>query len=95
MFRLADEALGKTKLENALKIKTDLEALRGKIAEIVKIEVRVNSEKAPEGNYDVVLESEFKDFAALKIYTEHPEHQRVVDFIGKVRIDRAAIDYEF
>ena len=95
MFRLADEACGKTKQENALKMKADLEALQGKIAEIVKINVWINSPGAPAGNYDVVLDSEFESFAHLEIYAMHPEHLKVAEFIGKVRTNRAAVDYEF
>jgi len=31
----------------------------------------------------------------LEVYISHPEHQKVAAFIGKVRSERAAIDYEF
>jgi hypothetical protein len=31
----------------------------------------------------------------LETYQEHPEHKRVAAYIGKVRTDRACVDYEF
>lgn len=95
MFKLADVAEGNTKKENALRIKRDLEALKGVIPEIVKIEVCVNDDAAPKDNYDVVLVSEFKNIQDLQAYAVHPEHVKVGEFISKVRTARAAIDYQF
>ena len=38
--------------------------------------------------------SEFDTFEDIDIYQEHPEHKKVAAYIGKVRISRAAVDYE-
>ncbi len=95
LFKLADEAEGNTKVENALIIKQRLEALSEVIPEIVDIEVHINAGNMPEDNYDIMLESEFENARYLQIYATHPAHLKVVEFIGKVRIARAAIDYEF
>ena len=95
MFTLADTAEGKTKAENALIIKERLEALKETISVIRKMEVFINSEDAPAGNYDVVLDSEFDTMSDLNAYIVHPEHIKAAEFIGKVRTGRAAIDYEF
>ena len=95
LFELADEAEGATKAENALQIKERLEALRGVIPEIRKMEVKLNHPGAPAGNYDVVLDSEFESLEDLRAYAVHPEHLKVGEFIAKVRTARAAIDYEY
>lgn len=94
-FKLADVAEGKTKAENAAYIKKELENLIHLIPRLKKIEVGINSEKAPEGNFDLVLYSEFDSFDDLDAYQVHPEHKRVGAYIGKVKTDRAAVDYEF
>lgn len=93
-FGLADEAEGKSKMENAELIKSELENLINFIPEIKKIEVGINCPNAPKTNYDIALYSEFDNFDTLDIYQEHPEHKRVAAYIGKVRTSRAAVDYE-
>ena len=54
----------------------------------------INYPNAPKTNYDIALYSEFDNFEAIDIYQEHPEHKKVASYIGKVRISRAAVDYE-
>lgn len=93
-FGLANEAEGKSKLDNALIIKTELENLINLIPEIKKIEVGINCPDAPKTNFDIALYSEFESMDALNIYQEHPEHKRVATYIGKVKTTRAAVDYE-
>ena len=92
-FCLAEEAEGKTKAENAVHIKTELENLKNLIPQIVSIEVGINVPNAPKTDFDIALYSEFNSFKDLDIYQEHPEHLRVAGFIGKVRTARAAVDY--
>ena len=93
-FGLADNAEGKSKAENAQIIKSALENLIHLIPEIKKIEVGINYPDAPKTNYDIALYSEFENFDDVNIYQEHPEHKKVASYIGKVRISRAAVDYE-
>jgi len=94
-FGLAENAEGKTKAENAEIIKFELENLVHFIPEIKKIEVGINAPDAPKTNFDIALYTEFESLEALDIYQEHPEHKRVSAYIGKVKISRAAVDYEF
>ncbi|MDY9919562.1 Stress responsive A/B Barrel Domain [Proteiniphilum saccharofermentans] len=94
-FKLAEEAEGNAKAENILIVKEKLEALKAVIPVIRKIEVFSNHPLASSENYDIVLDSEFDSLEDLKTYAGHPEHLKVGEFIGKVRIGRAAIDYEF
>jgi mitochondrial fission protein ELM1 len=93
-FNLAEEAEGKTKQELAQFIKSELENLKNLIPQIIKIEVGINIPNLPKTNWDLALYSEFANLEDLDIYQEHPEHKKVAGFIGKVRTDRAAADYE-
>lgn len=93
-WNLADNAEGKTKAENALYIKKELEALQGVIPGLNKIEVGINHPEADQTNYDVALYCEFDNMQDLDIYQNHPEHKRVAGYIGKVRTARCAVDYE-
>lgn len=93
-FNIADNVEGKTKAEHALYIKSELEALKGLIPEIISIEVGINHPEAPTGNFDIVLYSEFATMSDLDAYQVHPEHKRVAAYIGKVKTGRACVDYE-
>jgi len=93
-FGLADSAEGKSKAENAQIIKSGLENLIHLIPQIKKIEVGINYPNAPKTNYDIALYSEFDAMEDVDIYQEHPEHKKVAAYIAKVKISRAAVDYE-
>ncbi len=93
-FKLAETAEGKKKDENAAIIKRELEELKELIPEIVSIEVHINHQEASSDNYDIVLDSVFKNLHDLSVYADHPEHLRVAKYVAKVRTERAAIDYE-
>jgi len=94
-FGLADNAEGKTKAENALYIKQELENLKNLIPEIKMIEVGINHKDALVTNWDIALNSEFETLETLEAYQMHPEHKRIATYIGKVRTTRACVDYEF
>lgn len=93
-FGIADEAEGKSKKENLLYIKNELEALIQLIPELKKIEVGINHPDAPAGNFDLALYTEFENMKDLDVYQVHPEHKRVAAYIGKVKTSRACVDYE-
>ena len=74
-------------------IKTNLEALKGKIDGLVDIKVQL--EKLPSSNADVMLYSVFNDEKALKGYAVHPDHVYVADtFVRPFTETRLCIDYE-
>jgi stress responsive alpha/beta barrel protein len=75
-----------------LKVKTLFEGLRGRIDGLTHIEVGLD---VSEADYacDVVLFSEFRDPPALKAYATHPEHLRVREALGDLRIGRFQVDY--
>ncbi len=92
LFKLKANAEGATKEENAKKIKRDLEALKDKIPQIRHLEVGLNCIMS-EASYDIAIYSEFANEADLTKYARHPEHLKIVEFVGKVRESRAVVDY--
>lgn len=93
MWKLKEEALGKSKNENALELKQTLEALKGVIEELKEVEVGINFNPS-DAAFDVVLYSAFENKEGLEAYQKHPEHQKIVSFVGEIRTDRAVVDYE-
>jgi stress responsive alpha/beta barrel protein len=93
MWRLKDFANGAGKEENAKKLKSYLETLKGKINEIKHIEAGININRS-DAAFDVVLYSEFDTLSDLEIYQKHPEHLKIVSFVNEVRLERRVVDYE-
>jgi quinol monooxygenase YgiN len=79
--------------EQAAEISRRLHALRSVIPEILALEVGINA-LTLEDNYDLVLTADYEDAAALQRYVEHPEHQKVVEYVRSVVSDRASVDYQ-
>ena len=93
MWRLKEFAAGASREENAKKLKESLEDLKDRIEDIKAIEVGINFNSSPTA-FDVVLYSEFSDMEGLNAYQNHPEHLKIVDFVGEIRSERAVVDYE-
>jgi Stress responsive A/B Barrel Domain len=93
MWQLKDSANGAGKEENAKKLKSYLESLKGKISEIRHIEVGININRS-DAAFDVVLYSEFDKLKDLEAYQKHPEHLKIVGFVNEVRLERRVVDYE-
>ncbi len=94
MFKLLEEADGRTKAENALIIKEKLEALQGVVPTLLSSQVVLGVQGSAPSNYDVALIAEYADMDALNEYVVHPAHKKVGEFIAKVRESRACIDFE-
>lgn len=47
-----------------------------------------------EGNWDVVLDSDYRDAAALDAYQVHPAHQEVAAYVRTVVTARVCVDFE-
>jgi len=75
-------------------MKSLLEGLKGKIDELKYIEVGVNYELNSK-SYDMVLISHFNSVEELDKYRVHPEHKKVLDRFSELRLERAAVDFEF
>ena len=93
LWKLKEEAEGRSKLENALLLKGELESMTGQIKEIRKLEVGINFNTG-EDAYDLALFSEFATKQDLEIYQNHSEHQRVVAILRRLRDTRAVVDFE-
>ena len=91
MWKLKDFAEGKSKEENIIFIKSQLENLIDIIPQIKHLEVGKNI--LPNEIYDAVLYSEFDSFEDLEIYQNHPEHKKISAYVAKIRDDRIAGDY--
>jgi hypothetical protein len=92
-WKLKDGAHGNSREVNARLIKEKLEALRGVIPGLLKIEVGVDFSKS-EQSADLALYSEFATRADLDAYQAHPAHQAVMPFIGEARSERRVVDYD-
>lgn len=92
MFKILPELLDK-KDEVKAAIKTKLEALPSKIAQIKSFEVGANI-KESDRSYDLVLVSSFDSLATLQEYAVHPEHLEVVKYIKETCGSISAVDYQ-
>jgi len=93
LFKLLDNAEGKTKEENAKFIKEKLEELNGVVPGLIKLEVGINFTVSDTAS-DVVVNSEFESKEALEGYIVHPQHKEIAEYIAKVRSERRVVDYE-
>jgi quinol monooxygenase YgiN len=46
------------------------------------------------GNWDVVLDSDYRDAAALDAYQVHPAHLELVAYVKSVTTGRVCVDFE-
>lgn len=84
-----DEA---TRAANAQRVKREFESLAGRIPGLRHLEVGIDISRIDYA-CDVVLVTEFDDAEALAVYARHPEHLRVRDALGDLRITRHQVDY--
>lgn len=92
-WKLRDDIKGAERDELLKKIKSGFEALQGKIPGLLKIEIGINFATGPDGA-DFSLYSEFDSRASLDGYATHPEHDKLVQIVKPVRIERRVSDYE-
>ena len=93
LWTLKDELSAEEKQQVKAGIKAGLEGLQGKIPGMTEIHVYTNGLET--SNADVMLDSTFETFEALKGYAVHPDHVAVAD--GAVRPYtkiRSCLDFE-
>jgi heme-degrading monooxygenase HmoA len=73
-------------------VKSRFEGLRGRIPGLLHVEVGVD-QSGVDYACDVVLYTEFSSQRALDAYAKHPEHKRVRDELGDIRVARYQVDY--
>lgn len=93
LFKLKDYPADEKVLVLA-ELKSLLEGLKDKIAEVKFIEVGLNYEVEAK-SHDICLLSHFETTEDLDIYRVHPEHQKVVKRIIETTVSRSAVDYIF
>lgn len=80
--------------ETLNKVKGLLENLKGKIPELLELEVGLDVVRS-ERSYDLALVTTFRSLDEMNAYQVHPLHVEVAQFIGTVRESAIAVDYEF
>ncbi len=89
MIKFSDES---TKEDVSAKVKKMLEELPTQISELNRMEVGLNVNTKPSA-FDLVLTSDFDDENGLNAYREHPEHQKVLDYLQSVMEKATVVDY--
>jgi len=95
LWKLDNSYSTEEKAEIKKQLNSKLLHLNGKIDQLSYLEVSFNSEIANQTNFDIMLDSAFESMENLQIYQEHPEHVKVRDYIKTLKLNRAAIDYEY
>jgi heme-degrading monooxygenase HmoA len=80
------------KAANVERLRDAFHGLRGRVPGLLRIEVAADT-SGVDYACDVVLVSEFESQAALDGYATHPEHLRVKQVVGDMRIARHQVDY--
>ena len=78
---------------NLALLKTAFESLRGRVPGLLRLDVGIDESRVGYA-CDAVLYSEFASREALAAYAVHPEHERVKQALGDLRIARHQVDYE-
>jgi hypothetical protein len=92
MWKFKEHAEGADKAANLFKAKALLNACATLSPGTRRFEVAM-AQPGLESTYDLVLNSEFTDAAALAAYAEHPQHLALKPFLGAVRAERQCMDY--
>jgi hypothetical protein len=93
MIKFYDEADGRSKAENVQLVATMLRALPAQIETIKSFEVGINQLDSPRA-YDLSILADYDNWEDLDLYTKHPAHVAVVEFLNKVREVTHSCDYE-
>jgi len=79
--------------DQAPEIKARLEALKGRIPGLLKIEVGIDFLQS-EQSADLVLIAELESREALAQYQAHPAHQAVIPLMKSATCSRTVVDFE-
>ncbi|WP_300667169.1 Dabb family protein [Desulfoluna sp.] len=92
-FRIKKEFSENEKTEAMNKMKSLLDALPPKIAELKAAEVGLNFNPT-DAAFDVVLTTSHDSVEELNTYAGHPDHLEVLAYIRSVISERVVVDYE-
>jgi quinol monooxygenase YgiN len=93
IWRLKPEASGVHRAGFLARVERCVQALRAAIPGLLRLEVAVNEVPSPDAA-DLVLNSEFEDWEALRRYDAHPLHAELKAIIGPARSERRVVDYQ-
>lgn len=92
MWRLLETAKGGSAVENAILLKARLEAMRGRIPGMRRLEVGIDTRRRA-NSFDVVLICDFESRAALEAYHDHPAHTAITRLVQAIRDETVVVDY--
>lgn len=92
LWKLSDDAT-----VDRASIAADLAERFGALVPIIdgleRLEIRTDLGEV-DGNWDLALDADYRDGAALDAYQAHPEHQTVAAHVRSLVTARACIDFE-
>lgn len=92
LWKLNENLTDEEKVSVKENAKKNLEALKGQIEGL--IDITVNIEGLETSNADMMLDSSFESFEALKGYAVHPKHVKVADtFVRPFTSQRSCLDF--
>lgn len=94
LFKLKEEAEGRTKKENIAIAKEMASRFTTEISTCRSAHIVENMPGSPSNNEDIMLICTFDDLDGLYYYKDHPTHVAFGKFITSVREKRTSIDYE-
>lgn len=93
LWTIDEKFSDKEKLEIMSNAKRELESLKEKVPGLNEIKLQFN--KLPSSNADMMLDSTLESEDALKGYQTHPEHVRVANnFVRPFTKQRLCLDFE-
>ncbi|MBE6534625.1 MAG: Dabb family protein [Ruminococcaceae bacterium] len=93
IWNLKDSITTDEKQNIKVNAKKNLEALVGKIDGLIDLKVEIDF--LPTSNGEMMLDSTFENFDALKGYAIHPAHQAVAnEFVRPYTSTRSCVDFE-
>ena len=93
IWKLKDDYSAEEKQNIKISAKKNLEALVGKIDGLIDLKIQIDF--LPTSNGEMMLNSTFESFDALKAYAIHPAHQSVAnEFVRPFTASRSCVDYE-
>ena len=93
IWNLKDTLTAEEKQSVKLAAKQNLEALVGKIDGL--IDLKIETVFLPTSSGEMMLDSTFESFEALKAYAIHPAHQAAAnEFVRPFTASRSCVDFE-
>jgi hypothetical protein len=93
LWKLKEQADGKSKPELAIEVKRRLDELPGLIPEIVSYETAINIGDYGASFFDVSVISVFENKDTFWAYTKYTTHDAVVAYIQSVTVAEEIVDY--